>query len=179
LKGAVYHAIAKLAENELGNPEIAAEAYKQALAVGPRDLEAADALEAIYIRTADYSQLVLLLQRKMEMVEALPDKKELGSRAAKIWEEVLDDSDKAIEAYRQVLALDDSNETALDNLVRLFLRLSRWNDLKDVYAARPSWLPTLCEEGATLRAGPGVRPRVARRGPRHRDLHLDPGHGSG
>ena len=134
LKGAVYHAIAKLAENELGNPEIAAEAYKQALAVGPRDLEAADALEAIYIRTADYSQLVLLLQRKMEMVEALPDKKELGSRAAKIWEEVLDDSDKAIEAYRQVLALDDSNETALDNLVRLFLRLSRWNDLKDVYA---------------------------------------------
>jgi len=134
LKGAVYHAVAKLAENELGNSEIAAEAYKQALAVGPRDLEAADALEAIYIRTADYAQLVLLLQRKMDMVDALADKKELGSRAAKIWEEVLDDSDKAIEVYRQVLALDDTNETALDSLVRLFLRLSRWNDLKDVYA---------------------------------------------
>jgi len=83
-----------LAESELGNSEIATEAYKQALAVGLRDLEAADALEAIYIRTADYAQLVLLLQRKMDMVDALADKKELGSRAAKIWEEVLDDSTK-------------------------------------------------------------------------------------
>ncbi len=134
LKGAVYHAIAKLAETELGNPDIAADAYKQALVVGPRDLVAADALEAIYTRTADYQQLVLLLQRKMDMVDALADKKELGARAAKIWEDVLDDPDMAIEVYRQVLALDDTNEEALENLVRLFLRLSRWNDLKDVYA---------------------------------------------
>ena len=27
-----------------------------------------------------------------------------------------------------------ATRTALDNLVRLFLRLSRWNDLKDIYA---------------------------------------------
>jgi tetratricopeptide (TPR) repeat protein len=134
LKCAVFHAIATLAETELNSAEIAAEAYQQALAVAPRDLEAADALERIYTRLSDFTNLVLLLPRKMDMVEGLPEKKELGTRAAKIWEEVLDNPEKAIEVYRQVLALDDTDEDVLEHLVALFLRLSRWSDLKDVYA---------------------------------------------
>jgi golgin subfamily B member 1 len=133
-KNAVHHVIAVLAENELGSAEIAADAYQQALATSPRDMEAADALERIYTRMADYTNLVLLLQRKVDMTDAVPEKRELGVRAAKIWEEVLDNPEKAIEAYRQALALDESDADILESLERLFIRLERWSDLKDVYA---------------------------------------------
>ena len=133
-KNAVYHVIASLAENELGDAEIAAEAYRQAMATSPRDQESADALERIYTRVADYNKLVLLLQQKVEMTDNVAEKRELGTRAAKIWEEVLDNPEKAIEAYRQALALDESDATVLENLERLFIRLERWSDLKDIYA---------------------------------------------
>jgi tetratricopeptide (TPR) repeat protein len=133
-KNTVYHVIATLAENELGNAEIAAEAYQNAMATSPHDMAAADALERIYTRVADYSNLVLLLQQKVDMTDGVPEKRELGMRAAKIWEEVLENPEKAIEAYRQALALDEIDATVLDNLERLFIRLERWRDLKDIYA---------------------------------------------
>jgi tetratricopeptide (TPR) repeat protein len=133
-KNAVFHMIARLAENELGSAEIAADAYQQAIIASPRDVAAADALERIYTRVADYNNLVLLLQRKVEMTDAIPEKRELGMRAAKIWEEVLENPEKAIEAYGHALALDETDGEVLDNLERLFIRLERWNDLKDIYA---------------------------------------------
>jgi tetratricopeptide (TPR) repeat protein len=133
-KNVVFHVIAVLAENELGSAEWAADAYQQALAAAPRDMEAADALERIYTRLADYTNLVVLLQRKVDMIDATAEKRELCVRAAKIWEEVLDNPEKAIEAYRQALALDDADLAVLDSLERLFVRLERWSDLKDVYA---------------------------------------------
>ncbi len=133
-KNAVYHVIATLAENDLGSAEIAAEAYQQAMATSPRDMEAADALERIYTRLADYTNLVLLLQQKVDMTDAVSEKRDLGMRAAKIWEEVLDNPERAIEAYRQALALDETDGSVLDNLERLFIHLERWSDLKDIYA---------------------------------------------
>ncbi len=133
-KNAVFHVIAVLAENELGNAEVAADAYQQALAAAPLDMEAADSLERIYTRLADYTNLVLLLQRKVDMTDVAAEKRDLCIRAAKIWEEVLDNPEQAIEAYRAALALDDSDLQVLDSLERLFVRLERWSDLKDVYA---------------------------------------------
>ena len=38
--------------------------------------------------------------------------------------------------YRQVLAIDDTDLTAMDALERLYLRLERWEPLKDVYAKK-------------------------------------------
>ncbi len=133
-KNAVYHVIAALAENELGNTEIAAEAYQNAMASAPRDTVAADALESIYTRVADYASLVLLLQHKVDMTEVLAEKRELGLRAAKLWEDVLDNPERAIDAYRQTLLLDETDAEVLENLERLFIRLERWRDLKDIYA---------------------------------------------
>jgi len=140
-KNAVFHVIAALAENELGSAEIAAEAYQQALGAAPRDIEAADALERIYTRLADYTNLVLLLQSKVDMTDAPAEKRELCVRAAKIWEEVLDNPEKAIDAYRQALALDEADLPVLDSLERLFVRLERWTDLKDVYAKQAELTP--------------------------------------
>ena len=90
-KNALYHKIARLAEADLGDDGQAAAAYLAALDVWPRDLEAANALEQLYLRRADYQNLVKLLLRKAEIVEDVAEKKTLYFRAAQLHEEVIED----------------------------------------------------------------------------------------
>ncbi|MEO8213020.1 MAG: hypothetical protein ABI560_07500, partial [Myxococcales bacterium] len=136
LRNALYHKIARLWENDLRRDKEAAEAYAAALDSSPRDLVAANALEQIYLRSGDYAQLVTLLLRKADVVPGLAEKKELYYKAAQLYEEVLENLEKAIEVYRRVLGVDDSDAVALDNLERLYIRLSQWTDLRDIYAKK-------------------------------------------
>ena len=57
-------------------------------------------------------------------------------RAAQIEEEVLGNADAAIATFRQVLSIDDVDMPAMDALERLYVRLARWEPLKDVYAKK-------------------------------------------
>ena len=136
LKNALYHKIATLWEVDLRRDKEAAAAYASALEVSPRDLTAANALEQIYLRTGDYVQLVALLLRKADIVTTPAEKKDLYYKAAQLDEEVLENLEKAIEVYRLVLQVDPADAVALDNLERLYIRLSMWGDLKDVYAKK-------------------------------------------
>jgi tetratricopeptide (TPR) repeat protein len=134
LKNALYHKIARLAEADLGDDEQAAQAYAAALDVLPRDIGAANALEQLYLRRGDYPNLVVLLIRKADIVDQPDQKKALYYKAAQIYEEVIEDLDRAIEVFRHVLAVDESERTALDQLERLYIRLERWGELKSIYA---------------------------------------------
>lgn len=133
LKRALFHKIAQLASFEVGRDDLAAEAYLQAIDAVPGDIEAANALESIYTRNGDYKQLVELYRKKMDMVATPYERKELGFKAAQIYEEILETPEEAIGAFKQILEVDDTDVAALDNLERLYLRLSRWPDLKEVY----------------------------------------------
>jgi tetratricopeptide (TPR) repeat protein len=136
VRRALYHKIAALAEAGPGGDDRAAAAYLKALDLAGGDLDAANALERIYVRSSNHARLVELYERKMGMVEDLAEKKQLGFKAAKIHEEVLDSAGQSIAVYRQILGLDESDPTALENLERLYIRLSRWEDLKDIYARK-------------------------------------------
>ena len=136
LKNALYHKIARLYEVDLSMDEQAADAYASALDVSPRDIDAANALEQLYLRRGDYPNLVELLLRKADIVGTPDQKKALYYKAAQLYEEVLENVEKAIDVYRQVLGVDDSDPVALDHLERLYIRLSRWADLKDVYGKK-------------------------------------------
>jgi golgin subfamily B member 1 len=136
LQNALYHKIARLCEADLGDDEQAARAYAAALDVAPRDLVAANALEQLYLRRGDYANLVGLLLRKAEIVEPIDQKKALYYKAAQIYEEVLENLDRAIDVFRQVLSVDEADSAALDQLERLYIRLGRWNELKNIYAKK-------------------------------------------
>src|SRR4029078_7218698 len=45
-------------------------------------------------------------------------------------------SDAAIATFRQVLSIDDVDMPAMDALERMYVRLARWEPLKDVYAKK-------------------------------------------
>jgi tetratricopeptide (TPR) repeat protein len=150
LKNALLHKLALLCEIELGDDAQAAAAYAAALDASPHDLKAANALEQLYLRSSDYPNLVLLLMRKAEIVEGLAEKKTLYYKAAQIYEEVIEDLEQAIIVFRQVLSVDDSDRVSLDQLERLYIRLARWSELKNVYSKKADLAPNATEKKQML-----------------------------
>lgn len=125
--------VAHIWENELENYNEAAEAYKRILELDPQHIAAVDALEQIYVRNEQFPDLVAILLKKAEIILDAEQRKQLFFRAAQINEDVLEQFEKAIEVYRMVLDIDDRDPTTIDALERLYYRLERWEDLKDIY----------------------------------------------
>ena len=101
--------IAQIEETQLGDNDAAAAAYHRVLKVAPHQLDAANALEAIYLRTDAYTKLVDVVLAKVDIVTDVAEKKELLFKAAQIYEEVLENADRAIDVYRQVMSLDEND----------------------------------------------------------------------
>ncbi|MBA3458412.1 MAG: tetratricopeptide repeat protein, partial [Deltaproteobacteria bacterium] len=136
LKVALLFRRAQIQENELRDDKSAVATYERILKAAPTTVEAATAIQTIHERTGDYPKLVDAMKRKAEIVPNVDEKKGLLFRAAQIEEEVLGNADHAIETYRSVLSIDDVDMTAMDALERLYVRLARWEPLKDVYAKK-------------------------------------------
>lgn len=128
--------VAQVHEGEVGDVPSAISVYERILATAPNNLEAASALQALHERSGNWGEQARTLVRKSEIVADLQEKKQLLFRAAQIQEEVLGDADAAIATFHAVLAADDVDNTAMDGLERLYLRLERWVPLKDVYVKK-------------------------------------------
>jgi tetratricopeptide (TPR) repeat protein len=136
LKVALLFKQAQLHELELRDDAAAVTTYERVLAVAPGSVEAATAIQAIHERNGDGPALVKALKRKSDILLDLAERKKLLYRAAQLEEDTLDDDDAAVATYRQVLSIDDTDLTAMDALERLYVRLERWEPLKDVYAKK-------------------------------------------
>ncbi|HWU88034.1 MAG TPA: hypothetical protein VN253_12195, partial [Kofleriaceae bacterium] len=136
LKVALLFRRAQIQEHELRDDRGAVATYERILAAAPSTVEAATAIQTIHERTGDWPKLVEILKRKAEILPDVEERKALLYRCAQIEEEVLSDSDGAIATFRQVLSIDDVDMVAMDALERLYVRLERWDPLKDVYAKK-------------------------------------------
>ncbi|TMQ02448.1 MAG: hypothetical protein E6J91_51905, partial [Deltaproteobacteria bacterium] len=136
LKVALLFRRAQIQEHELRDDAGAVATYERILAAVPQTIEAVSAIQAIHERTGDWPRLVDALKRKSDIIVEVDERKALLYRSAQIEEEVLSDADAAIATFRQVLAIDDVDRAAMDALERLYVRLERWEPLKDVYAKK-------------------------------------------
>jgi tetratricopeptide (TPR) repeat protein len=136
LKVALLFKQAHIHEHELGDDKAAVATYDRVLAVAPGSVEAASAIQAIHERNGDWPALVGALKKKSDILLDLNERKQLLYRAAQIQEEVLADNEAAVATFRGVLAIDDVDLPAMDALERLYIRLERWEPLKDIYAKK-------------------------------------------
>lgn len=118
-------------QQQLGNLDQAAAAYRRVLAVQADQLEAIDALEQIYRRTEAHEQLVAVLLQKATVVLDGGERKQLLYRAAQLEEELLERPEQALVIYRSVLENDPAEAPAIEALERIYTRLERWQDLRD------------------------------------------------
>src|SRR5262249_21006355 len=91
----LYTRIAQAYESNLGDDNQAAAAYHKVLGVDATNLPAANALEALYLRTDRHQNLVEVVLAKVDMVSEVAEKKELYFKAARLYVEVLENPDKA------------------------------------------------------------------------------------
>jgi tetratricopeptide (TPR) repeat protein len=136
LKVALLFHRAQIQEHELHDDRAAVATYERILQVAAQTIEAVTAIQTIHERTGDWPKLVDALKRKSEIIPEVEERKALLYRSAQIEEEVLGDADAAIATFQQVLSIDDIDRIAMDALERLYVRLARWEPLKDVYAKK-------------------------------------------
>ncbi len=115
----------------------AAEKYSEVLAIEPSNEEAVEFLEAHLRQARKYADLRDLLLRAAKDEQA-----DLGKRlawldeVAALCEGQLKDVDGSIEARRQRVMLDTSDEVAADQLVAVLEKAAKWDDLAELLARR-------------------------------------------
>ncbi|MDJ0762320.1 MAG: tetratricopeptide repeat protein [Myxococcota bacterium] len=131
---AAYHfKIAELFEHQIHDVDSAIKHYRHVLDADPMFIDAATALERAYQINENYGELAIIYLKKVEMVTDPEDQKSFLFKASQIYEDILDNPDKAIEVYSRVLELDEDDLDALGHLEAIYLKLERWTDLQEIY----------------------------------------------
>ena len=129
---ALHLRVAAAYDRELHTPEHAGTHYQIVLSIEPENLRALDALENLLVRYNKWPEVVAVLQRRADLSQEPDERKQALEKMARILEERLERSDAAIEAWRQVMAIDDTEMSTLQSLERLYAARERWNDLVQV-----------------------------------------------
>jgi len=145
----IHARVALLMEERLGDQAGAVEAWRKVLAAREDHDGAIGALVRLLGVLERYEELVDVLQRKAELADEVQDRKRTYYQIADIQESLLHSTPRAVDAYRQVLALDEGDRTALDSLQRLYRDGESWMDLVGVYRQKMEF-STDAEERRTL-----------------------------
>jgi len=111
---------AEIHELRRGDLPRAVEAWRKVEHALPDDLVALTALDRLLALQGRVGELVVVVARRAELTEDAGVRLVLLHRVAALYEEVLDDRDAAIAAYKNVLGVDDTDVLALDALERLY-----------------------------------------------------------
>lgn len=127
--GSAYVAHAKKAEAE--------RAFREALGANPAQPEALEYLSATYKSQGKHRDLFDLYTRAAKQEEApLTDRVQWLEEAAAIADSALRDVGAAIEARRQLVLLDPSDEAAADQLEATLSEAKKWDELAELLSRR-------------------------------------------
>ena len=100
------------------------------------NVEAITALEGLYRQTGRFADLLGIYEKKRELSGDAEEKKAIAFHIAGLYEKEIQDVDRAIGTYVQVLEDDPSDARALASLDVLYGRLGRWPQYVEVLGRR-------------------------------------------
>ena len=112
--------LATLQEEHFLKPDIAAQRLEQVVEIDPNHEEAYVALERCYRKLRQWLELINTYERHITATLDRKTKVELYGSIAQVYAEEVEDLDRAIDAYRNIVDLDDTNIPALDALAKLY-----------------------------------------------------------
>ena len=126
-------------------PALAAEAWKKLLVIDPRNPKALrslkeayqesenwDALEALFTEAEDYETLVEVFGIAADRTKDVETRIQLSFRCAEIYEEKIQQPDRAVRHYERVLSVDEENMRAANALIPIYERAEKWSRLLGV-----------------------------------------------
>ena len=128
----LLYRIAELQENALHQPQEAIKTYLEVLDLDAEDALALDALEKLYLQSENWTELVDIYKRKIDVTSETASRIELEIKVAQTSSEKLNDSDTAIEYYSHALDDDRNNIQVLNALEQLYCDTKRYADVIDI-----------------------------------------------
>ena len=123
---------AKVLEERLENFEQATEQFEAVLVISPTNEKTYDALDRLYSKTGNYEGLATLYERRVEISHGV-EQNRWRIQLANLYEEILDEEERAIECYEAILTQFPTDLSASRSMERLLSKAKRWNDLGDLY----------------------------------------------
>ncbi len=114
--------IASLQEEHFLKPDIAAARLEQVLEIDPNHEPALYALERNYRKLRQWSELINAYERHVSTTTERKVKVDLFAAIAQVYSDELEDADKSIDAYRNIVDIDETNVPALEALAKLYDR---------------------------------------------------------
>lgn len=112
--------LSSVLEEQFLKPEQATQRLEAALEIDPGEERAYVALERCYRRLKQWLDLIAAFERHINEVATQQTKVELYAQIAEVYAEEVGDVERAIDAYQNIVDLDDTNVPALEALARLY-----------------------------------------------------------
>jgi tetratricopeptide (TPR) repeat protein len=112
--------IAAIQEEQFLKADIAAQRLEQVLEIDPTQLRAYEALERCYRKLKRWMDLVGAYERHLGETADVEGKVKLYRSIAEVYADELEDADQAINAYQNLIDLEDTNIDALEAMARLY-----------------------------------------------------------
>ncbi|NVB42031.1 tetratricopeptide repeat protein [Pseudenhygromyxa sp. WMMC2535] len=152
--------LATLHEDILANPEASEAAWRRLLEIEPNDVEALQRLSRTYAASGSTSELVEILERRIDASNDGEERRTLRMQLASIHRESGKNREAEIDVLRALLAEAPSDDDAMAALARALLAEERHGEAADVVqdratiAATAERKATLMLDAARLYAGP-------------------------
>ncbi|WP_044241675.1 tetratricopeptide repeat protein [Chondromyces apiculatus] len=139
-QGEILMEVARIYEDLLDDANRAEQVYRRVLGIDANDpqlvIPAAQALGRIYASREQHQALAEVLGIEVRLEDDADTRRALYERIGILYDTVLDDPTKAIEAWRARLSDDPTDVSALSALERLYERTSQWRELVGILRAR-------------------------------------------
>jgi tetratricopeptide (TPR) repeat protein len=112
-KKAIYYQVGAVYERELGDVPRAIDTYTKILELDPDDMQALSRLDVLYEQAKNWSELLSVLTRESEMTGDPNEAISFQYRIAELYEKHLDDVQRAVELYREILQRQPDHEPTL------------------------------------------------------------------
>jgi golgin subfamily B member 1 len=127
---------ATMARDKLDDSATAIDYFSKVMARDEEDAETITALASLYRDAEQWEPLVGVLERNAELVGDIDEKKMLFLEMGSIYFGSLENPEKAIVAYEEILSLDPNDITALNSLDNLYELTERWEEYEQVLQGR-------------------------------------------
>src|SRR4029077_11576123 len=112
--------LASIHEEHFRKNDVAAQRLEQVLEIDPNHEEAYFALERAYRKLRQWPELINVYERHISATLDRKTKIDLYGAIAQVYADEIEDTDRAIDAYRNIVDLDDVNLPALEALSKLY-----------------------------------------------------------
>ncbi len=131
-----YMQLGELYETQLQQPADAVDAYNKALDINGKNFAAMDALERLHTQSAEWTQLVEVMERRVDGLDDPKDKIPVLLAIADTWAHKQEEPDRGTSAYQRILGIDPKHVVAFEELDKLHRAAERWDDLVEMLLTR-------------------------------------------